>query len=136
LILTANKPSTPIPYINQCFRIERTRTKLNGDPLSHEVVYGITSLFPRMANAKKLLMYNRGHWSIENKSHHVRDVSFGEDSSRVRTQSGPQVMATLRNVTIGLLRLAGAGGGMIPTAIRKSMWGDRRLPMRMIGIVG
>jgi hypothetical protein len=37
----------------------------------------------------------------------VRDVTFAEDASRIRTASGPQVMATLRNLAIGLLRLAG-----------------------------
>ena len=50
----------------------------------------------------------RGHWSIENKLHWVRAVTFGEDLSQARTGSGPQVMATLRHLAIGLLRLTGA----------------------------
>ena len=49
----------------------------------------------------------RGHWSIEDRSHSVRDVTMGEDASRVRKGSGPQVMAAVRNVTIGFLRLTG-----------------------------
>lgn len=44
---------------------------------------------------------------IENRLHWVRDVDYDEDRSQVRTGSGPQVMATLRNTAIGLLRLAG-----------------------------
>jgi len=136
LTLATSNPATPIPYISQSFRIERERTRLDGSPLSREVVYGITSLFPRVADAKTLLKHNRNHWHIENKLHYVRDVTFGEDASRIRTGAGPHVMATLRNLTIGLLRLAGAGGGKIPASIRKFMWGDRRHSMRMIGIQG
>lgn len=49
----------------------------------------------------------RGHWRIENRLHWVRDVSFDEDRSTVRTGSGPQVMATLRNTVIGWFRLVG-----------------------------
>ena len=43
----------------------------------------------------------------DNKVHWVRDVTFGEDSSRVRTGPRPRVMATLRNLAIGLIRQAG-----------------------------
>lgn len=46
--------------------------------------------------------------SIENRSHYVRDVTLSADASRVRKGSGPQVMAALRNATIGFLRLTGA----------------------------
>ncbi|WUX49891.1 hypothetical protein OG769_36170 (plasmid) [Streptomyces sp. NBC_01435] len=49
----------------------------------------------------------RGHWAIENREHHVRDVTFGEDASRVRTGNAPRAMASLRNLAIGALRLAG-----------------------------
>ena len=51
-----------------------------------------------------MLKWARGHWSIENRSHYVRDVTMGEDSSRVRKRSGPEVMAAFRNAAIGLLR--------------------------------
>jgi hypothetical protein len=54
-----------------------------------------------------LLKWARGHWSIENRSHYVRDVTMSEDSSRIRKRSGPQVMAALRNATIGFLRTMG-----------------------------
>jgi len=36
-----------------------------------------------------LAAYARGHWSVENKSHYVRDVTFGEDLSQIRTDNGP-----------------------------------------------
>jgi hypothetical protein len=53
------------------------------------------------------LEINRDHWSIENQSHGVRDVTFDEDRSQVRKGSLPQVMAALRNTAIGLMRWSG-----------------------------
>ena len=61
----------------------------------------------RQANPADVLAFNRGHWGIENRAHHVRDVTFDEDRSQVRTGSSPQIMATMRNIAISLLRLAG-----------------------------
>ena len=59
------------------------------------------------ADAARLLRLNRGHWSIENRSHYVRDFTYDEDRSQVRTANGPNSMASLRNFAISLLRLSG-----------------------------
>lgn len=72
-----------------------------------EVVSGVTSLRPEQATPERLLALVRGQWQIENKSHWVRDVTVEEDRSQVRCGNIPQVMAALRNTTIGLLRWAG-----------------------------
>lgn len=90
------------------FRVERETTDLHGRLLRHEVCYGLTSLSTKKAGPDRLLDLNRGHWEIENRLHWVRDVTFDEDRSQVRRHNGPQVMASLRNAAIGLLRLAGA----------------------------
>jgi hypothetical protein len=76
--------------------------------VSHETRYFITSVPPERSGARQLLAWARGHWSIENGSHYVRDVTFGEDASRIRTGSGPEIMAALRNAAIGFLRHTGA----------------------------
>ena len=68
-----------------------------------EVVHGISSLSPERADAKRLLELNRGHWGIENRLHYVRDVTMGEDASRIRKGAAPQVMAALRNSVIHVL---------------------------------
>jgi predicted transposase YbfD/YdcC len=73
-----------------------------------ETVYAITDLGPHQARPAELATWIRGHWQIENGLHWVRDVTFGEDASRVRTGGAPQVMASLRNLAISLHRLAGA----------------------------
>lgn len=74
---------------------------------THETRYFITSVSRAVADAAQLLTWARGHWSIENRSHYVRDVTMSEDASRIRKRSGPQVMAALRNATIGFLRTLG-----------------------------
>jgi predicted transposase YbfD/YdcC len=75
--------------------------------ITQETRYFITSVSRSVADAGQLLKWARGHWSIENRSHYVRDVTMGEDSSRIRKRSGPQVMAAMRNATIGFLRTIG-----------------------------
>jgi hypothetical protein len=96
------------PYARQVFQVERTTMNLDGSLLRHEVVFGITSLQREKGPAGRLLQLNRGHWSIENRLHWVRDVTFDEDRSQVRKGAGAQIMAALRNLAIGLLRRAGA----------------------------
>jgi predicted transposase YbfD/YdcC len=85
---------------------------------AHEVRSFITSVPRSEAGAGRLLEWVRGHWSIENRSHYVRDVTMGEDASRIRKKSGPQVMAAMRNATIGFLRFTGATN--IAEAIRRN----------------
>jgi predicted transposase YbfD/YdcC len=85
---------------------------------STEVRTFLTSVPRSAAGAGQLLKWVRGHWSIENRSHYVRDVTMGEDASRVRKGSGPQAMAAVRNATIGFLRLTGATN--IAEALRRN----------------
>jgi predicted transposase YbfD/YdcC len=111
--------SVDFPYAAQVFLIERltVRTvykKVKGSrgrkktQVRHAVaVLGITSLSSREAAGEHLATYVRSHWAIENKIHWVRDVTFREDYSKVRTDSRPRIMATLRNLIIGLIRQAG-----------------------------
>ena len=80
-----------------------------------EVVYGITSLSREQADAEKLLALTRGHWGIENGSHYRRDVTLGEDASRIRKGDAPEVMASLRSAVIHLAQEVGPN---LATAIR------------------
>ncbi len=75
--------------------------------VSVEVSYAVTSLLPAQASAARLLALLRGQWGIENKLHWVRDVTYDEDRSQVRTGAAPQVCAACRNLAIALLRRAG-----------------------------
>jgi hypothetical protein len=65
-------------------------------------------LLPKRTEAAQLLSLLRDHWGIENRLHYVRDVTFGEDRSAVRTKAAPQACAACRNLAIALLRRTGA----------------------------
>ena len=87
--------------LKQGFALVRERTEKGKK--TEEVVHGITSLSPERADARRLLELTRGHWAIENELHYRRDVTLGEDASRVRKGVAPQVMAALRNSVLHVL---------------------------------
>jgi predicted transposase YbfD/YdcC len=85
------------PHAAQVFRTVRHTGGLDGQRTGKQVVYGITSLTPDAAGPAEIAFYQRGHWSIENRTHHVRDTTFDEDHSQIRTGHAPQNLAALRN---------------------------------------
>lgn len=93
------------PGAAQVAQVRRTVTR--GGKKSVEVVYLVTSATPHTASPPTLASWVRGHWCIENRLHWVRDVTFDEDRSQVRTAHAPRVMATVRSTVISILRLAG-----------------------------
>jgi predicted transposase YbfD/YdcC len=95
------------PGAAQVLRLTRTRTVGTTGKRTRETVYAITSLTVADAGPAQIAAWQRGHWLIENQVHWVRDVDYDEDRCRIRTGSAPQVMATLRNTAIGLLRMTG-----------------------------
>lgn len=120
------------PYVRQVFCLRRTTTVVGTGTTRRERVYGVTSLAPPQASPARLLALVRAHWTIENRLHWVRDVTFDEDRSQVRRGAGPQVMATLRNLAISLLRLAGAP--LIAPALRQAGWQGPALALRLVGV--
>jgi hypothetical protein len=94
-------------------------------------VYAITSLTFEQASPARLADYIRGHWAIENGLHYLRDVTFAEDGSQVRTGTGPQVMACLRNLAIGVLSRAGP---VNPSAALRHHARDPARPLTSLGI--
>lgn len=95
------------PGAARAIKVVRRRTDVSTGKTTTETVYAVTSLGHRYADAVLLAIWLRGHWQIENVLHWVRDVTFGEDHSQVRTGAGPQNMALLRNTAITVARLAG-----------------------------
>ncbi len=74
---------------------------------SRETCYAVPSLTVTQATYVQLAAIIRGHWGIEDRLHWVRDIDFDEDRSQDRTASSPRIMASLRNLVITILRLAG-----------------------------
>jgi predicted transposase YbfD/YdcC len=116
------------PHVAQVAKVHRVRTVRHwkGDgrtwrlvtKTSRETAYLVTSLTSREAGPEHVAAYVRAHWGIENQVHWVRDVTQGEDSSRVRAGNSPRNLATLRNLTAGLIRQAGLKG--IAATIRET----------------
>src|ERR1700722_12310505 len=97
----------------QVAQLRRTVTK-NGKK-TVEVVYLITS--DRDADPATLAAWVRGHWEIENRLHWVRDVTYQEDKSLVRTGNAPRVMAALRSPPSACCAWTATSTSPPPTAI-------------------
>jgi predicted transposase YbfD/YdcC len=120
------------PFVQQVFKIERTRETTYGKLLSNETVFGISSLSATEITPQGLLEGARGHWSIENKLHYVRDVSFSEDKSQVRDGQSPRIWASMRNLAIGLIR--DFGFNHIPSGRRYFGFGPKKNVLEALGI--
>jgi predicted transposase YbfD/YdcC len=96
----------PFPHVNQVWLVERYTADLAGTPLSAVAALGVTNLLAQPGTARRLPTLIRQHWGIES-LHWLRDTLYREDNSTVHTRSGPRVMAALRNLAIGAIRLTG-----------------------------
>jgi hypothetical protein len=119
------------PYAAQVFTIRREVTEMVSHKHRCETVHGLSSLPVERATPACLLALSRGHWTIENRLHWVRDVTFDEDRSCIRTGAGAQVMASIRNLAISLLPIAGAR--YIAPALRRCARSDPQT-LRLIGL--
>jgi predicted transposase YbfD/YdcC len=117
------------PAAVQVLQLTRTITDRKTGKRHTEVVYAVTSLSVVDAKPAQIATWLRGHWAIENRLHWVRDVTLDEDHSQVRTAGGPQVMATLRNTAISILRLAGH------TNIAAALRHHARDPLRPVNLL-
>ena len=105
------------PHATQAIRVTRRVRSLSCRRWRTVTVYAVTSLAAAQASPARLADWIRGHWGIE-ALHHIRDVTFAEDASQVRTGAAPRAMASLRNLAIGILR--GRGDRNIAAALRRN----------------
>jgi predicted transposase YbfD/YdcC len=119
------------PHAAQVFLIERYITDTTTGKISAVAVLGVTSLTTDQTDPTRLARLVREHWEIENRLHWVRDVTYREDASRVRTGNAPRVMASLRNLAINAFRLTGHTN--IAAALR-TMTRDATRPLTLRGI--
>ena len=124
-------PGLPFPHVHQVWLIERYVTASDGKQ-SAAAQLGVTSHPADAAGPAEIAAFNRGQWAIET-LHFIRDTCYREDNSRVRTRSGPRVLASLRNLTINAPRLAGRTN--ITEATR---WANRDItrPFTILGLTG
>lgn len=117
------------PHARQAVQIIRRTRRLDSKNWSTEVAYAVTSLAAEQATTRELAEWVRGHWAIENRLHWVRDVTWDEDRSQVRTGAGPRAMASLRNLAVSILRIHGVTN--IAQALRHHSWD----PLRPINLL-
>ena len=87
--------------IAQVFRLRRQVKE--GEQEREEIVYGVTNLPRKKANASRLLSLQQAHWRIENRLHYRRDVTLGEDACQVRMAGAPQALAALNGGVLALM---------------------------------
>ena len=119
------------PHAAQVVQVTHKTRELRTRRWRTVTIYAITSLTFAQASPARLADLIRGHWAIENGLHYVRDVTFAEDASRVRTGTAPQVMACLRNLIIAVLCRAGPVN--LAAALRRHARDPRR-PLATLGI--
>ena len=117
------------PHARQAIQITRKTRRLDSRKWRTEVVYAVTSLAFEQATAAEIAGWVRGHWAIENRLHWVRDVTYDEDRSQIRTATGPRAMASLRNLALSVLRTDGVTN--IAQAIRHHAWDPLR-PVQLL----
>jgi predicted transposase YbfD/YdcC len=120
------------PHVQQIVRVVRHSRNTKTGKRTRETVYLITSLASVQASPERLARLIRSQWRIENRLHYVRDVTFGEDASQIRTGHGPENMATIRSLAINLLREAGFNN--IAGAIRDMSYDTVSRPLDLLGI--
>jgi len=103
---TAHVKGLDFPWACQAMKINRRREDAATGKTSRETVYAVTSLTSADATAQDLARLVREHWTIE-AHHHVRDVTFSEDTAASRTGSGPANLATIRAAIIAAIKGAG-----------------------------
>ncbi|MFJ1933395.1 ISAs1 family transposase [Kitasatospora sp. NPDC088160] len=105
--LTVTDLGLDFPHAVQAARILRYRTDLKTGTVSRQTIYAITDLTSQQASPQRLGQLARSQWIIKNRLHFVRDTTFAEDASKIRTCHGPENMATPRNLAINTLRQHG-----------------------------
>ena len=86
--------------------------QVEGEAATSEIRYYLGS---KRAKAKEYAHYVRGHWGIENSLHWVLDMVFDEDRNRTRKDHGPENLAWLRRLAVGVLANTKSCSGSIRT---------------------
>ncbi|MFC1431450.1 ISAs1 family transposase [Streptacidiphilus sp. N1-3] len=131
-VLTVTDLNLDFPHAVQAVRILHHRTDLKTGACTRQTVYAITDLTSQQASPQHLGQLARSQWTIENRLHFVRDTTFREDVSKIRTGHGPDSMATLRNLAINTLR--DAVHSNIAAGLRHASYEPFTRPLDHLGI--
>ncbi|WP_232838367.1 transposase [Streptomyces geranii] len=119
-----------LPGARQAVQLKRRRLHRKNGKVRIKTVYAVTSLSAEQATPAQLANTIRSHWQIEALPH-VRDTTFAEDASQLRTGNAPRTMATWRNLAIGAFRLTGTQN--VAAALRAKSRDPKR-PLALLGL--
>ncbi|WP_240508908.1 ISAs1 family transposase [Streptomyces agglomeratus] len=129
--LTVTGLHLDFPHVVQAVKILRHRTEIRTGRVTRQTLYAITDMTAREASPQRIGRLARSQWGIE-AVHHVRDTTFAEDASKIRTGHGPENMATLRNLAINTLRDAGCRS--IAAGLREVSYTPFTRPLDLLGL--
>jgi predicted transposase YbfD/YdcC len=130
--------TTGFPHAKQLCQVHRKRTVMRGGEavkVSEERVCFVTSLSASKATAAQLQTLVRRHWGIENRLHHVRDVTLREDASTIRSHTAPLLWTHVRHAILGLYRAKRASKTeCLPAFLRSFAWCAEKA-LTLVGLV-
>lgn len=129
-MLTVTGLGLDFPHVTQAVKIHRYRTDAKSGKTTRQTVRAITDMASHQAFPQHLGQLARGHWGFES-VHHVRDTTFAEDASQIRTGHGPANMATLRNLAVNTLR---DGRRSIAAGLRQASYQPFTHPLDLLGL--
>ncbi|MEJ8632157.1 ISAs1 family transposase [Streptomyces sp. MS2.AVA.5] len=129
--LTVTGLGLDFPHVVQAVKILRHRTDLKTGKVTRQTVHAITDMTSSQASPQLINRIARAQWGIE-AVHHIRDTTFTEDASKIRTGHGPENMATLRNLAINTLR--DAGHRSIAAGLRETSYTPFTRPLDLLGL--
>ena len=103
------------------------------DRVEEATEYFITSL---PAKVRKIAGHLRSHWSIENSQHHVLDVTFTEDASRIRRGNGPEISSVFRRLALNILQRDTSLKCSLRVKRKKCGWDERAFEKLLAGFCG
>jgi predicted transposase YbfD/YdcC len=86
--------------IQEIVKVTRMTSFKKSGKVSTEVSFYISS---KQMSAREYNHGIRAHWSVES-MHFIKDVTFGEDASLIRTKNAPTNFSIIRNITMNILR--------------------------------
>lgn len=115
-----------LPDCRIALRVDREVRTRDGEVLSHDVRYFITSLDPDSVTAADLLQYARNHWRIENGLHFIKDRWWDEDRHHTRRPGLSACLAAINNAALSIHRLRAAPGLSLRAAADYIAWNPAR----------
>lgn len=99
-------PSTVIPLPKKWENVQRIICVQRQVEYKNEITNTTHYYISSIEDDRAVFFSNgiRGHWSIENRLHYVKDVNLHEDTSGIKNPAAASNLSLLRNMAINIIR--------------------------------